>query len=272
MRKTRGSPRSASRSADADGLAIGHRRHGVTGVWTSLRRGPRPAPTAPASASATASAISAATARLERGEVGVGEQARSREPGREGRRSDRAASTARPPPSCGTAPGRTSSGRGSGRCAPRAGTGRRRARTRSTARRARRLDGEHVHAVHRLRRHAVGRRPCGRCRSAPGGARAPCPSRRGCSRRGRAPGSFQSAARFSDSWNSPSATAPSPKKQAVTPRAALHLVGQREADGDRQPAADDRVAAVEAPARRRRSASSRRGRGCSRSPCRTSRP
>jgi hypothetical protein len=30
-------------------------------------------------------------------------------------------------------------------------------------------------------------------------------------------GSFHSAARFNDSWNSPSATAPSPKKQAAMP-------------------------------------------------------
>ena len=47
------------------------------------------------------------------------------------------------------------------------------------------------------------------------------------------------------SWNSPSSTAPSPKKQAVTALAALHLVGERDADRERQPAADDRVAAIE---------------------------
>ena len=48
------------------------------------------------------------------------------------------------------------------------------------------------------------------------------------------------------SWNSPSATAPSPKKHAVTRSRPLHPVGQRQPDGERQAAADDGVAAVEA--------------------------
>jgi hypothetical protein len=48
------------------------------------------------------------------------------------------------------------------------------------------------------------------------------------------------------SWNSPSATAPSPKKTGGDAVALLHLLCQRQADGERQPATDDRVAAVEA--------------------------
>ena len=48
------------------------------------------------------------------------------------------------------------------------------------------------------------------------------------------------------SWNSPSSTAPSPKKQAVTRLRALHLVAERDADRQWQTAADDRVAAIEA--------------------------
>ena len=59
-------------------------------------------------------------------------------------------------------------------------------------------------------------------------------------------GRFHKAARFIDSWNSPSATAPSPKKHAVTRWTLLHGVGEREADRDREPSTDDRVPAVEA--------------------------
>ena len=48
------------------------------------------------------------------------------------------------------------------------------------------------------------------------------------------------------SWNSPSSTAPSPKKASGDRVASLHLVAERDADCQGQPAADDRVAAVEA--------------------------
>ena len=54
--------------------------------------------------------------------------------------------------------------------------------------------------------------------------------------------------------------------------AAQHLVAQRDADGQRQTAADDGVAAIEPCRRGRRCASSRRARGSSLPACRTSRP
>jgi hypothetical protein len=53
-------------------------------------------------------------------------------------------------------------------------------------------------------------------------------------------GSFQSAARFSDSWNSPSATAPSPKKHVVvSDRPQALEVHPVERDRDRL---DERIA------------------------------
>ena len=115
-------------------------------------------------------------------------------------------------------------------------------------------------------------RPWPGCRSATPSARAPCPSRRGCSRRGTAPAAATAPRGSCDSWNSPSAAAPSPKKQAATPRLPRIFSASAEADRERQAAADDRVAAVEARARRRRRASSRRARRCSRCACRTARP
>ena len=56
------------------------------------------------------------------------------------------------------------------------------------------------------------------------------------------------------------------------PGLAAHLVGERDTDRQRQPAADDRVPAVEPASSRRTGASTRRGRGCTRWSCRTSRP
>ncbi len=53
---------------------------------------------------------------------------------------------------------------------------------------------------------------------------------------------------------------------------ALHVVGEREPDRERQAAADDGVAAIEIGGRGRTNASSRHGRGCSLPACRTFRP
>ena len=53
---------------------------------------------------------------------------------------------------------------------------------------------------------------------------------------------------------------------------ALHVVGERETDRQRQTTADDGVAAMEIGGPRRTSAWSRRVRGCSLPACRTSRP
>ena len=107
------------------------------------------------------------------------------------------------------------------------------------------FDSQDIHAVDRPGRHLKGRRL--KEISVSDSERASAvPSRRDYFRRQNSTGSFQSAARFIDSWNSPSATAPSPKKQAVTRSPALHLIRERKADGERQPAADDGVAAIEA--------------------------
>ena len=66
--------------------------------------------------------------------------------------------------------------------------------------------------------------------------------RRGCSRRRRSTGRSQIAAMLTPSWKAPSATAPSPKKQATTSIGLLHLERQRHARGERNAAADDRDA------------------------------
>ena len=98
----------------------------------------------------------------------------------------------------------------------------------------------------RPRRGSRSSRPADGCRAAPAPARIDVPIAYRLFSQRKSTGSCQSAARLSDSWNSPSATAPSPKKQAVTRCALLQLVGEREPDRDRQAPADDRVAAVEA--------------------------
>src|SRR3989337_1070903 len=59
-------------------------------------------------------------------------------------------------------------------------------------------------------------------------------------------GSFQSAARLSDSWNSPCGTAPSPKKQRTTWSPPWYLMAKpAPAASGRGGAADDAVAAQE---------------------------
>ncbi len=210
-------------------------------------RAPRPARACRPRRTRRRASISLVDLALERSRASASSSRPARaQPRVEARRSDRAASTARPRPSRGRAPGRTSSARGSGRCAARGSSGPPPPRTASDGAARGLLDREHVHAVDAARP-AARSSPPSRARSVSDSERASAvPIAYRLFSQQNSTGSFQSAARFSDSWNSPSATAPSPKKQAVTRGRPLQLVGEREADGERQPAADDRVAAVEA--------------------------
>ena len=133
------------------------------------------------------------------------------------------------------------------------------------------LHGEHVHAVDPPRRHLVAgrlqREVRLRLRSTQGRAHG-VEVVLAAEEHGRC----QSAARFRHSWNSPSATAPSPKKQTVTRSSPRILSASARPVASGQAAADDGVPTVEARRRRRRGASTRRDRGCSLRRGRTSRP